>query len=139
MNNNIKEAYCSFKVSKLLKENGFDCPTIFVGENLNIHIGKEIVQEKDWDKAGCELKYHYNSHYGKTNTNVSRPTHQMAIEWIRINFNIYITAKLNHRKKYYWALDDVGDTSYEFNSPQEAIESALSYILKNLITNNHIE
>lgn len=105
MNNEIQEAYCSFEVSKLLKEKGF---------------------------------------------NIYQPTHAIAIEWLRINFGIWIdigyepetgTDMLNEPYKIEWysMVSKIGylnldiPTFHQYNTPQEATEVALLYVLNNLI------
>ena len=62
----IKEAYVSFEVAKLLKENGFNEPTWTRYEDDN-----EVIfgDKYNWN----------NSPMGHT----SAPTHQMAMKWLR--------------------------------------------------------
>jgi len=123
MNNNITEDYCSFEVSKLLKEKGFAVgsshsfnPT--TNEPQNIPSLNSILPA------------------------IERPTHALAIKWIRENFGIYIQYRVgfgdtvwydyliqwNNGNEYY-----TGKTNEYFNSPEQAVEAALLYTLKNLI------
>ena len=82
----------------------------------------------------------------------SRPTHALAIEWIRVNFGIWITAYA-HARKWVVTIEDISEKSWiredgsermlprdigssnveEKNSPQEAIEAALLYTLQNFV------
>lgn len=133
MNNDIQEAYCSFEVSKLLQEKGFDVP-------LNT-----------WYDSNA--KEGFAGMKGRFNIYCARPIHALAIEWIRVNFGIHVqTYKPFH--KNYWVVDKIpvefrveghedspswgkpmsyGTLKGKFNSPQEATEAALLYVLKNLI------
>lgn len=131
MNNDIQEAYCSFEVSKLLKEKGFDVP---LSTWYDPH-GKEGF-------AGMK---------GRFNIYCARPIHALAIEWIRVNFGIFIypqfqtwddgcfTANWCLKNGELWNFHDLGvkkDMFWKrtkFNSPQEATEAALLHVLKNLI------
>ena len=142
MNNNTEEAYCSFECAKLLKEKGFD------------------VKCRYWfDVDGTLWNYNantWNSNDGNiTNFLCTKPTHAVAMEWIRINFGkfISITTDDNHQFRFEiisWRWDEreqtyrvshtvLGETFWDttsparFNSPQEAVEAALLYVLKNLI------
>lgn len=120
LNNNIQEPMCSFEVSKLLKEKGFQvlCQKSFRPSD-----------NKEQDIIGDNL----------VTNGYSRPTHAVAIEWIRVNFNIWIWITVIN-EKYTWSLeyiskydDRVKLTNSDFNSPQEATEAALLYVLTNLI------
>lgn len=128
INNDIKEDYCSFEVSKLLKEKGFDikCKTFF-----NAGSGWKIQND---DILRC----------GSDDDIIERPIIQMAIEWIRVNFGIHInssfTFRVDYDKIYYSFLiyrqDDTGIEFFkkgeEYNSPQEANEQAILFTLNNL-------
>lgn len=102
MNNNIQESYCSYEVSKLLKEKGFGVP------NQLAFTGRGI-------------------------------THALAIEWVRVNFGIWIFPDVTTGFEE-WTGTAVKKGSSDllcrltpFNSPQEATEAALLYVLNNLI------
>ena len=123
----IKEDYCSFEVSKLLKEKGFnwECISYYVDNEPN------------------DIKY---SFLGETNSTwesrcCSAPTHQMAMAWLREEHKIYIVISPVSGKGYGAILCDVGDfddfnyigeTDYFFH-PEEAVESGIKYALENLI------
>lgn len=124
----IKEAYCSFEVSKLLKEKGFnwDCITYYVdSEPDDVKYSMLFENNTTWEKR-C----------------YSAPTHQMAMEWLREihNINIDITPIWNQKRWEYQIFiitpttarnPYVDDTLYM--GYEEAVEAALGYILKNLI------
>jgi hypothetical protein len=149
MNNNIQEDYCSFEVSKLLKEKGFDSPCsdhyelgtdgygvgVFQGGFLN-----EFGSNRDYSNS--ELMKNYikeNVEYGEW----SRPTHALAIKWIRENFGIDISSHcdIGDRNFYAYTLTRVKQMPFwrliynqgNYKTPEEAIEAALLYTLTNLI------
>lgn len=115
INNDIEESYCSFEVSKLLKEKGFDC---------------KVKGTRNSDTPFSEID------------NCQIPNHALAIEWIRVNFGIWIEISISIENKWYFTLLNleskrnaeiyiINDKIY--NSPQEATEAALLYVLKELI------
>ena len=117
----IQEAYCSFEVAKLLKEKGFD-----------------------WK---CEYRYDVanDNPYSNANYQVSylKPTHQMAMAWLREVHNLHIEIARGP-KGYHIMIEiiplgvvkyitrEIVGTNY-VDSYEEAIETALKFILKNLI------
>jgi hypothetical protein len=124
INNNIQESYCSFEVSKLLKEKGFDCYTTTWHQRGN-GIVEDVVGKSD----------RYNS---KGEAYTSHPTHALALEWLRVNFGIWIMIEPDTANSRCWfpivSKEYVGDGNTDFfNTPQEALEAALLYVLKNLI------
>lgn len=76
----IKERICSYELSKLLQEKGFDeeCDNWYVDEDLDIiHVNDCIGSQSNSD--------HYADDF-----ECSAPTHQMAMDWLRIVHGIYI-------------------------------------------------
>jgi len=65
MNNNITEDYCSFEVSKLLKEKGF-----------------KRMESVWFDKRGNEFYYTELNGIEDEQKMIPRPTHALAIKWI---------------------------------------------------------
>lgn len=146
LNNNITESYCSFEVSKLLKEKGFDCPC---DTKVAFTNKKEFYVDKLANKiqlSDKELLLKYRTF------NILCPTHALAIEWIRVNFGYWITIYVVRRDtvlegtiySYSPTIKKVPDELKQglvvdyfpyqlFNSPQEATEAALMYTLQNLI------
>lgn len=119
----IEEAYCSFEVSKLLKEKRFDglCSTAY--ETITSKHNVEEVAISNW---------------GKLNQ-IKRPTHQMAMAWLRDVHDIYIVFFHTNKSGWWYNITDMKD-SYVFYSSEktmcsyeEAVEAALKYSLKNLI------
>lgn len=107
MNNNIEEAYCSLGISKILRDKGFQ---IYCQRSFNPSTNKPQSSPSD-----------------NTIPAIARPTHAVAMEWIRINFGkfISITTDDNHQFRF--------EILSRFNSPQEGVEEALLYVLKNLV------
>lgn len=103
----IKEDYCSYELSKLLKEKGFD------GE---IHT--------TFDKEGY------------TQASI---THQMAMKWLREEYNIFIDIRRSLNTYLYGSIirKDPSDTfskiSEQFETYEDAVEAALKHTLEKLI------
>ena len=126
----ITEAYVSSEVAKLLKEKGFNEPIWTRYED-----GNEVIfgDKYDWN----------NSPMGQ----ISAPTHQMAIAWLREEKNILIYVypiidlPVKNNYTFYWRWDGkkkrhdaphIGD-KHNYESPEQATEAALKYSLENLI------
>lgn len=125
MNNNIQESYCSFEVSKLLQSKGFNVPC------------RKAYMYRF-------LEHTYDTYKGvlidaPLICDIYAPTHALAIEWIRVNFGIWISV-FNDDVNFFWmgiilnTKERIrGDNGEEFNTPQEATEAALLYTLNKLI------
>ena len=147
---NIEEDYCSYEVSKLLKEKGFNeicshewgVPDIdkgYVLQKFNIYNG-QIKNSELIDDA------------------YAAPTHQMACKWLRENHKLLISVdatpiygKMKDDKGrntcgiLYWNYIASGEWTNEKYNPiqkafalsgetyEEAVEAACIYVLKNLI------
>ena len=123
----ITEDYCSYEVSKLLKEKRFDraCPYWYDKEK-NMKIFPGLVSTNT------------------SNRGISCPTHQMAMKWLREEHDIIIVIEphsYNHIEEKTSSYDFsiwYGD-NYEHplttNYPtyEETVEAALKYSLENLI------
>lgn len=144
INNNIQEAYCSFEVSKLLKEKGFGVPCREGWVNYLSSFTGEVGMPDD--ESNLVMDGLGNRHL------IERPTHSVAIEWIRVNFGIQISAdgdcygnewysKLSVVSEDLWNnLDmrhEVLSATKKFNNIHktldEATEAALLYTLQNLV------
>ena len=117
----ITEDYCSYELSKLLKEKGFDglCYTYYprgVKDKYNISM----------------LADNHNKH-----SETSRPTLQMAMKWLREMHRKYIDIRYNNQNEEYrfivftMAKDKPIDFIHsEYHSTyEEAVEAALKYYL----------
>lgn len=131
---NITEDYVSFEVAKILKEKGFFEKTFTYFDN-------ELLCNGVWFEWN-------NSPMGQ----ISAPTLQMAMKWLREVHNIIIVVEpheydyVNSKtSSYVFCLWD-GDNYEEpysnqhsnihgvaYNSYEEVVEAALKYVLENLI------
>ena len=125
----ITEDYISFETAKLLKEKGFDYPTL------------HYYYDKDGD-----LVFSYNIGAGKNE--FVAPTLQMAIKWLREVHHYYIQVMLDSwacggHMGYYVVIQKT-DSDFEmmlqdaldevfYKTYEEACEAAIRYCLENLI------
>ena len=129
----IKEAYCSYEVSKLLKEKGFNERS-----------------SASYDSKG-QLQEGYG-YWNKTPIWYAAPTHQMAIKWLREVHHLFIGINIEvgdiqilpsydfeetvlgysfaiyNEETLVWILKDKTPRSYE-----ETVEAALKYCLEKII------
>ena len=130
----MKEAYCSYEISKLIKEKGFDwtCISYYVDYEPNdVKYSMLFEDNTTWEERCC-----------------SAPTHQMACAWLRER-NIGIVPEIHTTqdpKNYYWSayifyLNKPWDILHYVSEPSKnvidgynsVIEQALKYTLENLI------
>ena len=112
------EDYCSYEIAKLLKEKGFDGVCDYAYSNKGNWFE---IDRSNFDEVYC-----------------LRPTHQMAIKWLREEKNIIINVwyngvdwdaeHYNNEDENFYLITDPSCNSYE-----EAVEAALKYCLENLI------
>lgn len=121
INNNITEDYCSFELSKLLKEKGFWRIETFWFDSD----GKEVY----W----TEIQGNF------LDVGIPRPSHALAIKWIRENYrwNIKVGYK-NVSHSFIAMVYPINPNRQvhpcgQYKSQEEAAEAALLYTLKNLI------
>ena len=152
----IKEAYCSFEVSILLKEKGFNESTRLVWyEHLpssnathNSEIGKPKRDYFYWEEEGERDSLWTNNFPVPSYISgevYSCPTHQLAMAWLREEKNIFIVIEphaynyIDEKNSSYDYSLWIGDNYYEnpskedFPSYEETVEAALKYCLENLI------
>ncbi len=124
MKNDIEEDYCSFEVSKLLKEKGFDC------------LCRIYMQE------GKEEKYETWGRNSMITSRIYIPTHNVALKWLLQNFDVTIEASYDFIT---WDVNIYGD-GFEhkiisvlsnpdrpcFTEKEDAIEAGLLYVLNRL-------
>lgn len=131
----IAEDYCSFELSKLLKEKGFDEPCYGIW-----HVGNKLF----------DVNYEPLDYSELREERLLAPTHQMATKWLReihkisidictvqgkrvsYMFNIWDFANI-YDNKYIGGTFDLREQLYGFNTYEEAVEAALKYCLINLI------
>jgi hypothetical protein len=122
----IKPTYITFDQAKWLKEIEFDeiTNTIF-----NTSYGTEVVLEN----------INFLRHSDGNNPFISRPEHWEVIEWLRVNHNIDVEARLQftskvHKREYISYIDCVDiDYNKRYLTPQEAISAGFDYIKDNIL------
>lgn len=125
----IQEAYCSFEVSKLLKEKGFDWPCrAYITLDEEGH--SSLIKVNDVCQEDL-LSYQYLC-----------PTHQMAMSWLRgkgIAVVPFISGVLDN-KSFLWDIticvaetNDTYSQGWVYEEYDKAVKAALKYALTNLI------
>lgn len=146
----IKERYCSFEVSKLLQDKGFDESVLGYYNILDGKINPPVWDVNTYRSSEAQHLY------------IKAPTHQMAMAWLREVHNIdididaevgmlgikvylpiistyksvtYNPGKLRQYKRGLYYKDDKGviPCLQDYDSYEEAVEAALLYCLTNLI------
>ena len=124
----ITEDYVSYEIAKLLKEKGFNEPCFYYYKD-GVLMFSPILKGR-------------NSYQTDT---YSAPTHQMAMKWLRIEHNILLfllPAQENGKIVYLvevWTWNEeegIYESTYApmpRKEPEQAIEAALKYSLKNLV------
>lgn len=141
VNNSITEDFCSFEVSKFLKEKGFKVkPSGILSADFisstDYVVGYDVdlngeIREFQWEDCTCEHL-------------ILRPTHAIAIKWIRENFGVELhpTCIICNKDYGYDMKLFIRGTVHVFSnfskaesykSIQEATEAALKYFLTELI------
>ena len=123
----IQERYCSYEVAKLLKEKGFDEPC-----------RSYYLDKHDYRKCAMSLDKH-----NLMDWNILRPTHQMAIDWLREIHKLHIGI-VRGPKGYHITIEtiplgvvkyvtrEIVGTNY-VESFKDAVEAALKFCLTELI------
>ena len=129
----ITEDYCSFEVAKLLKEKGFEGICDYAYSNKGNYFE---IDRSNFDEVYC-----------------LRPTHQMAMKWLREEKNLHIVVCISYDTSVdadgnevdrwtFWFFEVLSSISgsliymeeiNEYDSYEEAVEAALKYCLENLI------
>ena len=112
----ISEDYVSFEVAKLLKDKGFNEPTI---GTYNIESKNPILVERPIRAIHCEAI-------------ISAPTLQMAMKWLREVHDIKIMIRPYVDGTYSYEILN-GFWYVNFDSYEDAAEAAIKYCLENLI------
>ena len=128
-----REDYCSFELSKLLKEKGFDeyCRSFYELREPRVYVGSNGV---------CNNTMFQD----ESNECIARPTHQMAMKWLREVHKIDIFIDTDFpidRMKYTYKIVRIykdGDKYTDvmggsFDTYEEAVEAAIKYSLENLV------
>ena len=129
----IKEAYCSYEVSRLLKEKGFNEKTFtfyIKGQPYNL---QHNFRGNKFSNSEMENVY-------------SSPTHQMVMKWLREVHKVLIVIDAYHADHWEGYIDSFEINIYSHASTiivpneiahhtdyEDAVESAIKYCLENLI------
>jgi hypothetical protein len=128
MNNNIQEKLVSFETAKLLKEKGFSVKCEWAYQHNKLVHDSKNRELKNWN----EVKH----------VECSAPTQQLAIDWIRINYGIHIFVDFGLGWEGFTipcgyqgnaTIKDLHWNCSNFNTPEEAKEAAIIYVLEKLI------
>lgn len=125
----IREDYVNFEIAKLLKDIGFDEPTLYhycQNNNFPTHtIDYECIKNSE-DAQFC-----------------SAPTIQMAMKYLRKVYNLHITTKpyiTTEGIMFVYEIYKLESDKFTllkskagFKEPEEAVEAAIKYVLENLI------
>lgn len=138
----MKEAYCSYEISKLLKEKGFDeqCSSTY---DTAVSGGKPIFYKYDVLHFFPNGMKNSDDKYGMV---ISAPTHQMACAWLREVHKVLIVIDAYHTDHWEGYIDSFEISIYSHASTiivpneiahhtdyTEAVEAAIKYSLENLI------
>ena len=144
INKNIEEQVVGFLNAKLLKEKGFGVPC-----SKAFDFNGQIEEGGFREGNSWQLRtFDYNT---TLNYACSAPTQQLVIDWIRINFGIHISVDIAGNNSYYgeqngkymYCISEIkkgksleNSWTYQilFNTPEEVKETAINYVLNNLIT-----
>ena len=127
----ITEDYVSYEIAKLLKEKGFNEEVrTFYNSNGKIE--------------DCAFLLNHNLDIGSGFT--SAPSQSIVLKWVREVHSIYITSdtEINDKHCFYPVIYTMTEESWDmqsfeeleklsFNNPEQAVEAAILYVLKNLI------
>jgi len=122
INKDVHEHYCSLEMLQLLYDKG--------------------MRFREWTEGA----FHRNSlaekrfNEGDVSHLKDTVTHQIVVEWLRVNHGIWVTSLPNFNYKY-WTCFLSSDKNglvnlmenYKYKSPQESIEEGILYVLNKLI------
>lgn len=144
----MKEAYVTFEVAKLLKEKSFDWEVRTYynedGDELRLHDDFSDMSNSEIDTCDPDYIDYLDIH-------CTRPTQQMAMRWLRENYDIMIIPNrdkivdvapepfydyyciIRHNGNEYWISSlDLPDAQH-YTEYEDVVEAALQYCLTNLI------
>ena len=121
----LTEDFCSYEVAKLLKEKGFD-----------------TFKPYGWDEELFDKEHPRNFSLGFDSKEhwISCPTHQMAMKWLREEYEISIEISALNRYRWVYTIyrlfeERVAEVWNDgtYVSYEDATDDALKYCLENLI------
>ena len=127
----MTEDYVSFETAKLLKEKGFDKPCL---SHYEVSNKQQYISDSEVKNSDFELEK------GKC---ISAPTLQMTMKWLRKEKGIAIIpiiSSILDNEKFLWDIKIVVAKTNEtysqgwiYEEPEEAYDTAIKYVLENLI------
>ena len=136
----ITEDYCSYEVSKLLKERGFneEIETLITHSGMLYHSDENSVKrEKHTTTCNSKINIYLDD--------VSCPTHQMAMKYLREEKHIEIHIAMcalnaDGSREYMYDIFFTNERYFEkaitkpgFKTFEEAVEAALKYCLTEIL------
>lgn len=130
----IKEAYVSLEVAKLLKEKGFN-------EATNRYYNAQYDEIRT--VSDTFMTYWNSEEHMKVlmmEGAIAIPTHQRAMAWLREVHNLWLEISPEGKGLWYREVYSLTDEEYipnsnghKIKSYEDAVETALKYVLENLI------
>jgi hypothetical protein len=113
----IEPHYVDFNTAKWFKEKGFN------EQCLTIYQDGEILQ----------LKSTISNSQFMTSRNYSAPEQHVVVEWLRVNYGIWIVVNITIDNRWYCELYNLKDKNIikYYNSPQEAYSAVFDFIIEN--------
>ena len=142
INNDIKENYCSFEISKMLKNMGFDvfCDAVYIEYKKTTEYHKKGICFEVGGILKGRNSYSINNKYSET---FSAPTTAIAKQWIRANYGIHIYADFSNTDRFFGTFRNKWGDKRElfeiFNSIEEAEEDAIKCVINLIIANDSKE
>lgn len=135
----LYEDYVSFETAKLLKEKGYNGPSVFYDEEDAYRWNSENFIEVSNPNYDSSIPFDTETF----RECLPHITLAMAMKWLRKTHQIFIRISTDflYPLKYYGEIFCYGDnlktqqdvTTETFESPEEAAEAAIRYCLENLI------
>ena len=147
----VTEDYVSFETAKLLKEKGFDAYCTKFYNNLNQDRTFELYNAQQLERASAVSNKTLDDYLPTLQVKsigYAAPTLQMAMKWLRKNFNMNPVPYATNIGWYFEVFDlaqrditgcallyEVGIPSkeYTFDTYEEACEAAIKYCVENLV------
>ena len=130
----IQEAYVSYEIAKLLNEKGFDEPL----ETLITPEGSTYFLDTKSRKQHITIR---NSEINFYSDDISCPTQQMALSWLRQEHHLHIIVCIDDLDWSYQIINFENKTDVQyikdlagFNSYENAVNAAIEHCLINLIS-----
>lgn len=136
MEKNLIEDYCSYEISRLLKDKGFDIEVggMYVDKDNNfVHASIAPLKVKDYEKV-------FDDQF------IPTCTHQMAMKWLREVHELFVDISFvkdeDQEEKLFWyyaifelSYDNAAhyNNADEFTTYEKAVDAALKFSLEYLI------